>query len=138
MANIGEAARRPVNDNDDDDVMDLTGAAAGQGANRKRVTAHALPVCGALWVCAAGPHLVWNFLHACARGNWGAGWTRGGSAARTGFRARVSQVQILAVLGVDASSSSVLRLARLLARCPRIGSIPVCNSPAVPASAGTV
>ena len=79
MADIGEAARRPVDD-DDDDVTDLTGAAAEQGAKHRRGTAQALPVCGALWVCAAGPHLVvWNFLRACA---WALGCTRGGSRGR--------------------------------------------------------
>ena len=47
MANIG-AARRPVDD-DDDDVKDFTGAAAGEGAKRRRGTAQVLPgICGAL------------------------------------------------------------------------------------------
>jgi hypothetical protein len=45
--NIGGAAWRPADD-EDDDVTDLMGAAAGQDAKRKRETAPALPVCGAL------------------------------------------------------------------------------------------
>ena len=66
---------------------------------------------------------------------------RRGPASRVEFLARVRvstgvrPVELLAVLGVDASSSGVLRLARLLARSPRIGSIPAFDSPAVPASA---
>jgi hypothetical protein len=112
---IGEESPHPVDD-DDNNVTDLTGAAAGQGTKQKRCKAQALPVCGVLWVCAVGPHLVWNFLRACAHGHWGAGWTRGGSAVLTGFRARVRPVQLLAVLGVDDASTSVLMQGLLASR----------------------
>jgi hypothetical protein len=44
MANIGEAARRPVDD-DNNNVTGLTGTAAGQDAKHQRGTAQALPVC---------------------------------------------------------------------------------------------
>ena len=102
---------RPAND-DDDDVTDLTGAAAGQRAKSKRGTAQALPVCCALWGCSAGPHLVWNFLRTCARGRALGCRMDALRVARTSFRAWISAVQLLAVLVVDASVSSVLRLAR--------------------------
>ena len=112
---------RPAND-DDYDVMDLTGAAAGQSAKRKRGTAQALPVCCALWGCSVGPHLVWNFLRACARGRALGCRMDTLRVARTSFRARISAVQLLAVLGVDASVSSVLHLAR----SPCICGLEVC------------
>jgi hypothetical protein len=138
------SAARPAND-DDDYVTDLTGAAAGQIAKRKRGTAQALPVCCRLWGCSAGPHLVWNFLRACARGRALGCRMDALRVARTSFRARISAVQLLAVLGADASVSSVLRLARspcicrleVCAACARVqvtvsgerlslGSLPAC------------
>ncbi len=64
-----------------------------------------------------GPHLVWNFLRACARGRALGCRMDALRVARTSFRARISAVQLLAVLGVDASVSSVLRLARTPCIC---------------------
>ena len=70
-----------------------SGAAAGQGARRKKGTTPALParpsltVSGALRGCAAGRRAA--MLVACVRvgSHWSAGWTRGGSRGRVSAHA---------------------------------------------------